>query len=155
MYDINMDLLDALRAGPAIFSALLNGCTEEQARTLRGGGEDWSVVEVVCHLRDAEERALERMRLMRDQANPFIAAYDQEEWAHERNYTAQDLRESFAAFVNFREQHAAELAALSPEAWERTGRHEEWGQITISAHTLHMASHDAIHAAQLARQLKS
>jgi hypothetical protein len=154
MYDISKDLLDALRSGPTVFAALLDGCTPEQARTLRGGDEGWSILEVVCHIRDAEGRALERMRLMRDQANPFLVAYDQEQWARERNYAAQDLREALAGYVCFRGQHLAELEALPPGGWERTGQHEEQGQITISAQALHIAAHDAIHAAQIARQLK-
>jgi hypothetical protein len=47
----------------------------------------------------------------------------------------------------------AELAALAPHDWERTGRHAELGRITIASHTLHIVSHDLVHAAQLARQL--
>jgi hypothetical protein len=66
MYDTAKDLLDAFRATPDILEGLLEGCTEEQARAARGGDEGWSIVEVMCHLRDAEERALERMRTIRD-----------------------------------------------------------------------------------------
>ena len=121
----------------------------------RGGDEGWSVVEVLCHLRDAEEQALERMRLMRDHDNPVIAAYDQDSWASERNYAAADLHEALAAFHRFRSQHIAELAQLSPQQWKRSGQHEEQGEITIADHTLHIAAHDAVHAAQIARQLKS
>ena len=153
MYDIPKDLLDAFRAAPAIYVALLNGVSQEQAQAARGGDENWSVVEVVCHLRDAEERGLERMRAMRDQEDPPIASYDQEAWATERNYAAEDLRAAFEAFLRLREQHIAELAALAPADWERPGQHAEQGHITISAHTLHLVSHDAIHAAQIARQL--
>jgi DinB superfamily len=112
MYDSSKDLLDALCATPSLLGALLHGYTQEQARTARGGDEGWSVVEVVCHLRDAEERALERMRSMRDADSPHLAAYDQELWARERNYAAADLREALAAFVHLRGQHIAELEAL-------------------------------------------
>ena len=153
MADPNPDILDALRAGPDIFVALLAGVTDAEARTARGGDENWSVVEVLCHLRDAEERGIERTRAMRDQAEPFLPGYDQEQWARERNYAAAGLREALAAFLRLRAQHIAELAALAPEEWDRGGRHEEQGRITISAHTLHLVSHDSIHAAQIARQL--
>ena len=153
MYDIPRDLLDAFRATPDTLAALLRGCTQEQAQAARGGDENWSVVEVVCHLRDAEERGLTRTRAMRDADDPFLPGYDQEAWASERNYAAADLRAAFAAFLRLRAQHVAELAALPPAAWERTGRHEEQGRITITAHTLHLVAHDAIHAAQIARQL--
>src|SRR5438067_185277 len=113
MYDIPRDLLDAFRAAPVVFQALLEGCTQERASQARGGDENWSVVEVVCHLRDAEERGLQRMRQMRDEEHPFMPGYDQEAWARERNYAADDLRQALAGFLGFREQHIAELAALS------------------------------------------
>jgi hypothetical protein len=153
LYDTAKDLLDGFRAAPAVLEALLQGCTQAQAQAARGGDENWSVVEVVCHLRDAEERGLERMRAMRDEAEPFLPAYDQDAWAAERHYAAADLRAALAAFMRLRAQHIAELAALPADGWERAGRHEEQGRITISAHTLHLVCHDAIHAAQLAEQL--
>ena len=154
MYNVSLDLLDALRATPEVLEGLLAGCTQEQAGMARGGDEGWSIVEVICHMRDAEERALERARLMRHTENPAIAAYDQERWAEERNYAAADLWEALAAFIHFRAQHIAELAQLSPQEWERSGQHEEQGNITIRDHTLHIVSHDSIHAAQIARQLR-
>ena len=148
------DLLDAFRAAPEMLSVLLAGCTAEEARGARGGDEDWSVVEVVCHLRDAEERALERMRAMRDEDDPFIPSYDQEQWARERNYQGQDLHEALNAYARIKRQHLAELEALPAEAWERTGRHQEQGTITITNQTLHMVAHDIMHAAQIGRQLQ-
>lgn len=153
MYNIPKDLLDAFKAAPDIFTALLEGCTQERARAAKGGDENWSVVEVVCHLRDAEERGLGRMRALRDDDNPFVAGYDQDEWARERNYAAADLREAFDAFLRLRATHVAELAALTPEQWERPGMHQEQGEINIWGHTLHLVSHDTSHAAQIARQL--
>jgi hypothetical protein len=153
MYDTSKDLVDALRAAPVVLEALLRNFTPEQVRAARGGDENWSVLEVVCHLRDAEERALERMRAMGDRSMPFLAGYDQVRWAIERKYAEADLPEALAAFKRFRAQHIAELAALPPGDWERAGEHEEQGRITISSHTLHLVSHDAIHAAQIARQL--
>ena len=153
MYNTARDTLDALRAGPEVLEGLLSGITEEQARAARGGDENWSVVEVVCHLRDAEECALERMRAMRDEQNPFLPAYDQDTWARERRYSEANLQEAFEAFRQFRAQFVADLEALNASDWERPGQHAEAGRITILNHALHLAAHDAIHAAQIARQL--
>ena len=88
---------------------------------------------------------------MRDQANPFLAAYDQDAWVTERNYAAADPDLALAAFKDLRARHLSELAALSPADRDRPGRHEEQGQITILSHTIHIASHDLNHTAQLAR----
>jgi hypothetical protein len=152
MYDSTRELVDALQATPDVLSGLMRDVTPERARAAHGEGE-WSVVMVVCHLRDAEERALQRMRAMRDEHDPTISGYDQEAWASERNYAADDMRSALAAFLRLRAVHVAELAALSPAEWERTGTHAEAGVITISNHTLHILYHDAVHTAQLARAL--
>jgi hypothetical protein len=153
LYDVPKDLLDGFRAAPAVYEALLRGCSQEQAQAARGGDEGWSVVEVLCHLRDAEERAIERMRAMRDGDAPLLPSYDQDAWARERDYAAADLRDALAAFLRLRAQHIAELEALATADWERAGQHQEQGRITIAEHTAHLVSHDLIHAAQIARQL--
>jgi hypothetical protein len=153
MYDLHHDLIDALEATPETLAALLVGVSQAQARAARGGDENWSVIEVLCHLRDAEEISLQRMQAMRDQENPAITGYDQEALAHARNYRDADLRSALKDFTAFRERYTAALSALKPESWERTGQHNEIGQITIFAHTIHHAAHDAIHCAQIARQL--
>jgi hypothetical protein len=153
MYDAAKDLLDAYRSAPTVLQELLRDVFQQQAQAARGGDEGWSVVAVVCHLRDAEERALERTQLMRDQDDPFLAGYDQEQWARERTYAAADLDGALAAFLHHRSLHIAALDALPVEAWERSGQHEEQGRITIGGQVAHMVAHDTIHAAQIARQL--
>jgi hypothetical protein len=153
MYDLHRDLLDALRAAPEVLEGLLEGVSQREAITARGGDEGWSVVEVLCHLRDAEERAVERARAMRDEQSPLLPAYDQGAWAIERNYASARLHEALEGFQKQRSAHLALLEALEPAAWDRPGRHAEQGEITIFAHTLHIVAHDAIHAAQIARQL--
>jgi len=153
MYNSTRDLLDALRVTPDTLTGLLAGVTQEQARKARGGDEGWSVVEVLCHLCDAEEYGLQRDILMRDRDNPDILPWDQEKLAAERNYAAQDVRTALANFIALRQQRITVLDSLTPEGWERTGNHREIGTITIFSHVLHMVSHDAIHCAQIARQI--
>jgi hypothetical protein len=154
MYNSHRDLIETFKTAPEILDALVFDVTQKQAQAARGGDEGWSVVEVVCHLRDAEEIAVQRMEAMRDQDTPAIQGYDQDALARDRHYAADDLRKALAAFVRFRLRHVASLEALAPEQWERPGQHSELGGITIFNHTLHMAAHDAIHCAQIARQLK-
>lgn len=47
MQDTYSYLVDALRAMPIVFQALLQGCTQEQAQARRGGDDGWSVLEVL------------------------------------------------------------------------------------------------------------
>lgn len=153
MYDLQHDLLDALKATPETLTGLLAGVSETQARQATGGDENWSVIEVICHLRDAEEISLQRSLAMRDQDNPLIVGYDQEALARERKYHQADLQSALAGFMAFRQRHLEVLAGLTPEQWERSGRHNEFGDINIFAFAVHKVSHDAIHCAQIARQL--
>ncbi|MBN1370455.1 MAG: DinB family protein [Anaerolineaceae bacterium] len=146
------DLLRAYRATPEILQGLLAGRTPEQLAA-RGGDEGWTVAEVICHLRDAEERGLQRTRAMREQDNPTILSYDQEQLARDGNYAAAKLEDALAAFLSFRQAHVRELEDLSAEGWMRTGQHNEVGQITIRSQIAHLTAHDAVHLAQIARQI--
>ncbi len=153
MYDSGKDLVDAQRATPNVLDALLAGVTQTQAQAARGGDENWSVVEVICHLHDAETRALEREQAMRDEDHPFLAAYDQEAWAREYQYADQDLHTALQEFKTVRARRLALLESLTPDEWQRSGHHEEQGDITLQAHVLHIVAHDLVHLAQIGRQL--
>ena len=155
MYNMPGDILDALRATPGTLAGLLRGVSESQARLARGGDEHWSVIEVLCHLRDCEERAIERMRLMRDQSNPYLAPFDQDQWAAERDYASARLQDTLDAYRAMRATHVRELEQLPPASWDRPGHHAEQGDITLISHEHHIVSHDAIHMAQIAHQLNS
>ncbi|HMB24853.1 MAG TPA: DinB family protein, partial [Anaerolineales bacterium] len=121
MKDQHQELIEALRSTPETLRGLLNKVTLEQARSAKGGDENWSVVEVICHLRDAEEISLGRVQTIRAQDRPKIASYDQEVLARERNYRDDDPYAALEAFAGFRERHAAVLSGLSTEEWDRSG----------------------------------
>jgi hypothetical protein len=153
MYNSIRDMLDAYQVTPDILKNLLKDVSQEQAQSAKGGDEGWSVVEVMCHLRDTEEFALNRNKLMRDQENPNIIPYNQEQLAKDRRYADQDLRQALSDFIRLRQEHVSFLESLSEDDWHRSGQHPEAGRVEIFDHTLHMVCHDAIHCAQIARQL--
>ena len=153
MINPRAEILDIYRSTPDTLRALAGGLPDDMARRGGEGEEAWSVLEIVCHLRDAEERAMDRVRLMRDEPRPALPAYDQAALARERRYREQPLADALAAFVRLRAEHIALLEDLAPAAWDRTGLHEEHGEISIFQLTLHMAAHDAIHLAQIGRCL--
>ena len=153
MYNLPQELLDALKVMPDTLQGLLSKVSEKDARSAKGGDENWSVVEVICHLRDAEEYTIQRVEAMRDKDNPQIIGYDQAALAQERKYNEADLESALKGFLSLREKLVTTLSALSSEDWERGGEHNENGHITIFTYMLHIVSHDAIHCAQIARQL--
>jgi uncharacterized damage-inducible protein DinB len=152
MFDTQTELLDTYRATPTILRALLREVSDEQARA-RADADDWSIIEVVAHLADAEETATERVTLLVQQDRPRLAAYDQDERARARNYIGLDLAATLERFARLRAAQIALLSTSDAAIWQRAGVHDEAGEITVEALTAHMAAHDAIHLAQIARLL--
>lgn len=153
MYNTKQDIINALQATPDILTALLIGVTQDEALAAKDGTEGWSIVDILCHLRDSEEIFTQRIKRMRYENNPNIAAYDQEKLAVERNYKAEDIHAALFTFIRFRQRNIAIIENLDPEGWARSGNHPEFGRITIFTYTQHKVSHDAVHCAQIARQL--
>ena len=89
MYDSPRDLIDSMAAAPDALEGILVAVDDDLARRARGGDEGWSVVEVVCHLRDAEERARRAPAGDARRGEPSLAAYDQDAWAIERGYAGR------------------------------------------------------------------
>lgn len=150
MYNTKQDLIDAMGATPDILAELLSGLLAKPGGLPPVPPGEWSPVEIVCHLRNTQERALDRMRLMRDGKNAVIEGYDQTAWAVERNYKGDDVWKALEKFRSLRLMHVEELTKLPFEDWQRGGEHSEYGHITILGQTLHSLSHDAVHLRQLA-----
>lgn len=132
---------------------ILHGVRPAPARTLRDGADGWSVLEVVCHLRDFNDIFHERVRMMRDLDHPTLPAYDHEAMARERRYNAGDLPTAYAALVDSRRAIIATFKALTPEQWERGGIHPERGLFTLTDAALQVVAHDCDHTEQITRIL--
>ena len=151
-------LADARRAlgqMPALLDALLTGLDEEAART-RPAPDEWSPVEIVCHLRDEEiEDFGARVRVILEGAAQFVKI-DPERWAVERRYREASLPEALAAFRMRREDSLRLLASVAPAPLEALGASRPLDRLgPLSGLDLVAAwvAHDRIHLAQLAGTL--
>ncbi len=147
------ELLNIYRSTPDVLRALLRNVSDATTRVTGEGEEAWSIVEIICHLRDAEATVLERVKLILGQDKPFLAAYDQAKLAQQAAYRDQSLEDALNEFIAIRDEQTRLLEGLDEVAWGRTGMHEESGQITIQELTLHMAAHDVVHLAQISRRI--
>lgn len=153
MWDATAELTRSLRATPEILRAMIGGLDDETLRW-NGEGEDaWSIVEVLCHLRDAEERLGERTRRMLAEERPPLAGYDQAVLAVEARYREQVAGAALARFARLREVEATLLEGLDEKQWQRSGVHDDVGEISIRQLVTHMAAHDVTHLAQIARRV--
>lgn len=143
------DELDVLAATPIILHALLDGNTSGRP----AGDEGWAPNEVVAHLRDCEERFLQRCETMLQQDDPFLDAFDQEQLARENDYRSVDAPAALASFDHFRRQMIEFLTALDDTDWQRAGDHQEQGRTTIENQVRRMIRHDLAHMRQIAESV--
>ena len=148
------ELIDILRATPEILRTLTRTIDDERAR-LAPDGEEWSVVEVVAHLADVENRAIQRIHRIVTETEPVLERMQPAQLAVERGYRQQRLSEVIPRFEQLRQERLRLLESLPAEAWERTARHVEHGVMTLYQLTVHMCQHDVTHLAQIARRIES
>jgi hypothetical protein len=139
---------DALRALPSQIEELVQGLPEDALRW-RPSPHEWSIKEVCCHLRDDAEIHGERIRLMITEEEPRLTAYDQESLARDRDYQDESMPMVLAALRAFWGGVAYLLENLSEDEWQRPGRHEERGAITVALEAEVMGEHAREHLEQI------
>lgn len=136
-----------------VFGNLTQSITQEQATTLHDHEEGWTILQVMCHLRDFDNIFYERARLIIEQEYPMLPGYDQEALATEREYNKQSLAQVYSEFKQAR-QRLAEFFTLLPDPdWERAGMHPEEGHFTMTDAVMQVSRHDITHIEQITRIL--
>jgi FMN phosphatase YigB (HAD superfamily) len=141
-------LIAVMISTPAAISGLLKQASGPDL-TRRPIPNEWSLTEIICHLRDTElEVNLPRLRLLLESDEPFIPARVTAEWAKERNYIDQDLFQALGDFTSARMQMVDLLRGLTVE-WQRKARHAIFGPTDLHELVKFMAEHDKLHIRQI------
>ena len=142
-------LLALLRATPAALNGILEPLPGDVLKK-RPAEEEWSVTEVLCHMRDVEREVdLPRIRKILDEQEPFIPAEMPDEWAKPRGYREQDGMEALREFTTARMQTLDMLGGLTPEQWSRKARHSILGPTSLQEMVGFNAEHDRLHIQQV------
>ena len=132
--------------------ALLSGLDTKRLRQRPTDGE-WSALQILCHLADAEMVYGVRIRLILTVERPWISAYDQDAWADRFVEVEHDFKETVNRWRITRDANLRVLGSLQPQDWERAGMHAERGEESVAAIAGMLADHDRDHLAQLRRVL--
>jgi HAD superfamily hydrolase (TIGR01549 family) len=118
--------------------------------TMRPEPEEWSPIEVLCHLAESERDVQgPRLRLIVDTDNPFLSQPKEPPRPAER-YCPEDPWQIAQAFADARLDTIAYLAALPDAAtWNRPARHYIFGPTTLLEMANFTAQHDRLHIVQL------
>ena len=142
-----------LERTPAAVGALLNGLPDTFVRATEGEGT-WSPYDVVGHLVHGERADwLGRARhILSGDPSPFTP-FDRR--AQFRQSEGKSLRELLDEFTELRGRNVAELLEmrLGGADLERTGRHPEFGEVTLGQLLAAWVVHDLDHVAQIARTM--
>src|SRR5260370_25740144 len=109
----------------------------------------WSVREVLAPLAEVESVGFrERIQKMLDKDNPSLEAYDQNAAYATGKYTGGKPSENLKKFCHERDRSLSWLRYVPAGMVARTGRHAEFGQITLCQMMNEWAFHDLRHIPQ-------
>jgi hypothetical protein len=143
--------LRTLRKTPALLDFVLANLDDQAARTLRDGPDGWSILFIVCHLRDYERIVAARIDAMLAAHDPELPAMNNDTLARDNDYAAQSLATIREDLRARRTALLARLAALDPAQWQRPGHHPQQGVATVLDVAINAGLHDIDHLEQIAR----
>lgn len=141
-------LVNILRATPAALSSMTSALTAE-AWTQQPAPGEWSLSEVICHLRDVDREVdFPRLEKIIQEDNPFISGEITDTWAEERQYYLQDGPQALHDFVQARMLLIGLMENIDADAWRRPARHAIFGPSVFEEMVRFMVTHDRTHLGQ-------
>ena len=146
-------LVAIMLSTPAVISGLLKQGSDLDVKR-RPFPTEWSLTEIICHLRDTEvEVNLPRLRMLLELDEPFIPTRMAAAWAEERDYNSQDISQALQDFTSARIQTIDFLNGLTDE-WKRKARHAIFGPTDLQELVKFMTEHDRLHIRQILSTLE-
>jgi DinB family protein len=121
-------------------------------RTRPAPGE-WSVVELLGHIMDAEIVLAGRYRWILAHDEPPILPYDQDLWVQRLHHQDDDPEDMLALLMALRSSHLALWARTPQSERDRVGHHAERGPESFDLMFRMLAGHDLFHLGQMRRTL--
>jgi uncharacterized damage-inducible protein DinB len=142
-YDEPADLIGSCEATLDTLGLLLGDLSEEVAES----PGDWSIAQILNHMLDTENRYIGRVRRMRREDRPAMRMMP------DPDYSKLSGLKAWTMFYELRKRHLKLLRSLKRADWRRSGTLAPVGKVSIAGLVRHMAAHDAMHTAQIARRL--
>lgn len=138
---------------PALVAAIVEDAGDLLRERPREG--EWSVLELVGHLFDAELVISGRYRWILAQDEPPLPGYDQDDWVAVLRHNDGDPSELLRAYEGLREANIAMWKRLEPGQRERFGIHAERGPESVDLTFRLAAGHDRFHVEQMNATLRT
>ena len=142
-FDEPADLIGICEATLDTLGLLLGDMSEE----IQESGGAWTIAQILNHLLDTERRYYGRVRRIRKERRPTMRILP------DPDYTRLPALRAWSLFYELRRRHIPLLRSLKADEWRRSGTLTPVGRVTIASLVRHLAAHDSMHAAQVARRL--
>jgi hypothetical protein len=139
------ELIDELSETPEVLKTRLGDRDDIQPRSV----DDWGPVEIVAHMAEAERVHRNRMQEILTKHVPYLKDWDPIEAARQKDYSSMDLAAALAEFVDQRGDTLVLLVNLALKDWDRTGVHDELGEVSIEDLASELIDHDQKYMARL------
>ena len=143
--------LDTMQLTMDSLNAILKELAQADAQKWRDGGDGWTVLEVVCHLRDYDRIFRERAAMILHEDNPTFLHYDHLALVVDNNYNEQSLTAVLHQLTMSRQETLTLFNNLEKSAWQRAGQHATMGEFTMFDLANHIGWHDVNHLEQITR----
>jgi uncharacterized damage-inducible protein DinB len=91
--------------------------------------QEWSIKQVICHLRDVDRIFRERADKMLEEDEPFLRGFNPEELAEESGYSRSIWEEALTEFQKRRTENITFFRELRITQWLKRAIHQERGSI--------------------------
>jgi DinB superfamily len=137
-----LEIMEALKHLPDNVEAETNGVGEAMRR-YRPADNEWSIKEIVGHLRDSAEVWHRRIYMTATLTDPRFPAFDGEASVRDHFYAEADLGH---LIDEMREWRLKTVEVLSHAVdWTRLGQHRDIGRRTLKQWAEYMIEHEAGH----------
>lgn len=144
-------IIEQLAHNHPVFLRMLSGVSAELYHW-KPNQDKWSILEVVCHLRDEEvEDFRTRVRCTLERPDLPPPPIDPGAWVEERNYRKQNYEEVVASWLKEREASVKWLRSLESPNWDHAFMHPKLGPRSAGMYLANWLAHDYIHIRQINR----
>jgi DinB family protein len=147
-----VDLAETLESNAAELAELF--ASFAPASRLTPLGDEFCVVEHVCHLRDLERDGFTpRIRSLLDESDPLLFGFDGAGVAAASNYRSENAYDALNAFLELRKHNVDTVRAVPESDLQRTGHYAGADPITLAAVVAGILDHDRDHRDRLRAML--
>jgi DinB superfamily len=141
---MNRDVIESFAAGGDILRQAVQGLSRDDLIARPGPG-DWSIQELVIHMADSDEIAIDRMKRILTEDNPPLLYADESAYIARLLPHEQSIEDALTLMEVGRRQWSRVLRGLPDEAFSRTGTHNRKGVLTLGdmviGYTKHLEHH--------------